>query len=1097
MSSADAQEPPTQSAKPAAGGQDNHTAPANPISASRDDDITISALELAGDVCSLVRKLAPWKGIMPADLRTFMDDVEEKAQDIDALKPKIDGSLPSEWSPYVMQLSMETWSRDGPFDAKKLRVNKPAIVAYYHSPPSCEGHKGGGEIRLPSAKRAEHATSEDQRNLQRVLILSPDLQDEMRLVTSITLQPPVVIPPPYKILLEYYHDFCARLKQLDDELERSNGQGEKEDANTSLWPSAGSQSPDNDDSSTTNRRNIYLSTRAAHLRCLIVFIQDSLGELLRLRAQVADHTLKEIAFEDLWHLYRPGDTVYYRDPETGLERLAKVYYITGGMIKRRKGHRYSEESDFAQDANPQRTSIAVGCWTPFLLATYTMDFDGNRAGPVGREILIKHYSGKRSIAELPAYPVSYHPEKNLLGRFEKIGRQFMSSAGHRYYDGLAVSVEVCTVPKEKVAGVTVNVRRTYDSIVSEVYVDFVEFFKSFPRITPEFFEGLENPLLDPTENSEDAEPLPRHLHSASLPYRGHEEVDAKLSEIFTANNRRSQEPFDPLLEPGKLTPEFYQLLPQEVPAYAFRHRKFYLVNINQLQPISPSRYSGFDDLVIPDQYKTLLTALVNNHTSASKKRADKLKKHQIVPSTKMDIVPGKGEGLIILLHGPPGAGKTSTAETIAAYTGRPLYSITCGDIGLVPREAENVLEEHTLRADKWGCVLLLDEADVFLMQRTWKEIQRNALVSVFLRQLEYYSGILFLTTNRPGTIDEAFKSRIHVSLRYPGIDLNATRQMWENILTRLEKENETAEIKIEFNREKLLNFAEQHYKRRVASHSCWNGRQIRNAFQTALALGHAARQNLLLEAGITKEDLETALNEEIDSVDEDANKNIKRLKKKYMTVKLTVASFKDIAKTTNEFEDYIVALRGKDSDAQRDNEVRDDAYDPEGSGRGGGRGGAGESGLDPRNANLNMGIGIGRRRGDEYSAGGGGVRTTYMQQQFQQHSPSMSVISATSSSARSGIGGNNAGGGPDGGWERWRSSGGGGGGGDGHLSQGGGSPSPEIILNGGRYVNAVVAGPGNSGLSRGSVAARPNRYGVDSSEHDDDDEEFDEDDDDY
>lgn len=99
------------------------------------------------------------------------------------------------------------------------------------------------------------------------------------------------------------------------------------------------------------------------------------------------------------------------------------------------------------------------------------------------------------------------------------------------------------------------------------------------------------------------------------------------------------------------------------------------------------------------------------------------------PLNQLDLVRGKGLGLIVLLHGPPGTGKTSTAETIASYTGRPLYSITCGDLGDEPREVEQQLEKHTNRGDKWGCVLLLDEADVFLMRRDFKDSKRNALVS--------------------------------------------------------------------------------------------------------------------------------------------------------------------------------------------------------------------------------------------------------------------------------------------------------------------------------------------------------------------------------
>lgn len=140
---------------------------------------------------------------------------------------------------------------------------------------------------------------------------------------------------------------------------------------------------------------------------------------------------------------------------------------------------------------------------------------------------------------------------------------------------------------------------------------------------------------------------------------------------------------------------------------------------------------GFDDLVIPKAYRDLLVALVHNHSSGLERKEKKKRQSALASlSTPMiDLVRHKGQGLIFLLHGPPGAGKTSTAETIAAYTKRPLYSITCGDMGVTPNEVEGSLTIHTQRADKWGCVLLLDEADVFLVQRDMHDMQRNAMVS--------------------------------------------------------------------------------------------------------------------------------------------------------------------------------------------------------------------------------------------------------------------------------------------------------------------------------------------------------------------------------
>ncbi len=86
------------------------------------------------------------------------------------------------------------------------------------------------------------------------------------------------------------------------------------------------------------------------------------------------------------------------------------------------------------------------------------------------------------------------------------------------------------------------------------------------------------------------------------------------------------------------------------------------------------------------------------------------------------------------------------------------------------------------RADKWDAVLLLDEADVFLEQRSLHDVHRNALVSVFLHELKYYQGIMFLTTNRVKQIDDAIASGIHLPLKYKSLGLDARKSTWESFL---------------------------------------------------------------------------------------------------------------------------------------------------------------------------------------------------------------------------------------------------------------------------------------------------------------------------
>ena len=88
------------------------------------------------------------------------------------------------------------------------------------------------------------------------------------------------------------------------------------------------------------------------------------------------------------------------------------------------------------------------------------------------------------------------------------------------------------------------------------------------------------------------------------------------------------------------------------------------------------------------------------------------------------------------------------------------------------------------RAEKWNTSLLLDEADVFLEQRSVHDVHRSGLVSVFLRELEYVQGIMFLTTSRAKQIDDAIASRIHLPLRYESLSQGHLGELSEKAVTK-------------------------------------------------------------------------------------------------------------------------------------------------------------------------------------------------------------------------------------------------------------------------------------------------------------------------
>jgi len=83
-------------------------------------------------------------------------------------------------------------------------------------------------------------------------------------------------------------------------------------------------------------------------------------------------------------------------------------------------------------------------------------------------------------------------------------------------------------------------------------------------------------------------------------------------------------------------------------------------------------------------------------------------------------------------------------------------------------------------AHHWKAILL-DEADVFVQLRSFVN-PYNALVSVFLRTLKYYRGIMILTTNRVKDIDDAIQSRISVVLYYGPLGLDTRKTIWESFL---------------------------------------------------------------------------------------------------------------------------------------------------------------------------------------------------------------------------------------------------------------------------------------------------------------------------
>ncbi|KAB7891347.1 AAA family ATPase [Poseidonibacter ostreae] len=168
-----------------------------------------------------------------------------------------------------------------------------------------------------------------------------------------------------------------------------------------------------------------------------------------------------------------------------------------------------------------------------------------------------------------------------------------------------------------------------------------------------------------------------------------------------------------------------------------------------------------DKLVLPKEHKGILDIITNNE----------------ILDNGSDIIKNKSGGSVLLNTGLAGLGKTLCAEIYSEIKRRPLYSIHSAQLGTNGSQIEKVLKESFERAERWNAVLLLEIADTYIRCRD-NDVNYNAIVASFLRVLEYYKGILFMTSNREDDIDDAIISRSICWLKFKKPQEEERRAIW-------------------------------------------------------------------------------------------------------------------------------------------------------------------------------------------------------------------------------------------------------------------------------------------------------------------------------
>ncbi|KAF7337591.1 AAA family ATPase [Mycena sanguinolenta] len=521
------------------------------------------------------------------------------------------------------------------------------------------------------------------------------------------------------------------------------------------------------------------SVELEHLNVLLDFIETQFADIIEQVKNLRPQNL--ITYDTLWTLFRPGTIIHSK-----VRGYDRAFQLQAYYVKPEK----QEDAGF------------------YCVGTYT-DYDGENFGMRLEDLQITPFTGSTHIATLSVAPLDMRARKDEL-RMALIERgkrfQLMRGQCHGEYVGVAIDQGendmYFTRYMPRPRG---NEAEKKFSIKSRVMIDG----KSYNRICADFSWEA------------DDEETNRILYGAEDNLSAEERVASKARK---AAEKGEQETTD----------EETLLCTNILRGFSFADKKWCQLFIENFSEISWNQR-----LVLPEDSKNLILALVSSHLGAEERRFS-------------DIIKGKGRGLVMVLHGAPGVGKTLTAECIAEYTRRPLYVISSGDLGTTAADLEWGLTRILDLAHTWKAILLIDEVNTyslsylpanaylcpfllyrltyFLEKRTLTDVHRNALVSVFLRLLEYYEGILFLTTNRINTFDPAFQSRIHQALKYENLAAPARKRLWKDFLGKLKGG---------------ANISEEGYDL-LAQYNI-NGREIKNAVKTAESLASFMKQPLSLE----------------------------------------------------------------------------------------------------------------------------------------------------------------------------------------------------------------------------------------------------------
>ena len=355
-----------------------------------------------------------------------------------------------------------------------------------------------------------------------------------------------------------------------------------------------------------------------HLELLHCILEAELRDDLKARDDFVLNGV--ITYSTLWMIFEPGTTVFtVKDGQNCAAR-----FNNGSYQETQRGNRY-----------------ALGC--------QIVDWDGEYFGLGSSQFYVWEYEGTTKITNLSAYPLEYHPDlfevkEALIQR----GKAFEELSGYHYknYQGVAIGegpwgrpikYNVCSRPDTLIHSVPfqLNILQVCSRIIIDTY--------AWNRFNPNKQVHLTN-LARPLEQAR------------SIQSEGHGEGEGGDEDCDDYDDYDDDKAYDPdeVIVTGEktsqasLTSDQLLLCSASLKGYSLKNKKWLTFYIGSVLDIEYNE-NAFESLVLPEDHKELILALAESQVQ-----------HR---DSFDDVIQGKGKGMIMLLSGPPGVGKTLTAES--------------------------------------------------------------------------------------------------------------------------------------------------------------------------------------------------------------------------------------------------------------------------------------------------------------------------------------------------------------------------------------------------------------------------------------------------